>query len=348
MAWLGMDWDDLRGSYEPVKARTEKAIRRAQTAAVRLTAGYLGAYLTSELGERVAAPKIRSQDYVGKSFGGLDLTESLQKPLISLLTANKQGKPDPMGVGLSALLVNVDLDVKQAARQALADTIEADDRVEGWQRAVRGTCGACAAAAVGLLGPTAAFKVHPNCQCVQEPLVSKAVEEPLEGDEAEDYLKEWQSRYVGELPPEVAGSLSHYQGDGYLSINKALRTDTVGLGGEVDEHVENLDYLMTAIGKPIKAFRGIGSRRPEEYGFVVGKTVTDRAFASLSTDESIGTNWAKTSVYAVIDPETKGAWVDGVLGVDFGEAELLLERGTRWVVERIDGREVYVRILPAK
>lgn len=162
-----MSWDDLRGSYEPIAQRVNTSIQRAQTAAVRLTAAYLTAYLSSELGRRQRTVSIPSKNYVGRSYGDLPLDEALQKPLISLLVANGKGEPDPMGTGLKALRANIDLNVKHAGRKALQDATEADVRISGRQRAVAGTCAACEA----LSGSTIRFEVHPGCECVEAPVV---------------------------------------------------------------------------------------------------------------------------------------------------------------------------------
>jgi hypothetical protein len=50
-----------------------------------------------------------------------------------------------------------------------------DTRFAGWQRAVTGTCGACAgdiAVEVSTNLPSIPLQVHPNCQCVTEPVVT--------------------------------------------------------------------------------------------------------------------------------------------------------------------------------
>lgn len=180
-AWKGVTWDDITGSYRPVADRVATSIIRAQREAVRLTAGYLGAYLSSELGTRVPTPLIATDTYIGKSYGNLPLRQSLDSPRVVLLVANEEGKPDPMGLGLRALLVNVDLDVKHAARQALQDAMEADDRIIGWRRAVKGTCAACLGAAeASTLPPGTPLEIHPNCECVSEPVLQRSVENATE------------------------------------------------------------------------------------------------------------------------------------------------------------------------
>jgi len=168
-SWGRLDYDNLSSSYVPLGDAIARAVERGQREAVYLTAGYLGAFLSSELGQRVSPPTVRPNGYVGKSFRGEPLRPTLDKPLIATLVAIREVQQDPLGIGLRALLANVDLDVKQAARQALIDEIEADERIDGFIRSVRGTCPACASKA-GADGHTK-FPVHPHCQCIGEPNV---------------------------------------------------------------------------------------------------------------------------------------------------------------------------------
>jgi hypothetical protein len=70
-------------------------------------------------------------------------------------------------------MVSVDYD--HAHRTALLDGLAADERFQGWQRAVTGTCGACAgdiAVEVSTNLPSIPLQVHPNCQCVTQPVVT--------------------------------------------------------------------------------------------------------------------------------------------------------------------------------
>src|SRR5689334_21560980 len=77
----GTDWPE----------RTARSLTRAQTEAVRLTAGYLAAFLRSESG-RGTAPAIDSRKYAGVSRDGRPLTEALESPLIGTRKALKDGR----------------------------------------------------------------------------------------------------------------------------------------------------------------------------------------------------------------------------------------------------------------
>jgi hypothetical protein len=152
--------------------RTAAAVAQAQTEAVRVTSGYLSAYLTSELGKRTSGPTILSRSYAGKSRDGRSLTDAFQSPLIGVRAALAQGKTPPealrYGFDRARRMVGVDFDA--AHRTALLDAIKADERFKGWRRVTTGTCGACADLA-GELNDEIRFEVHPGCGCVSQPVV---------------------------------------------------------------------------------------------------------------------------------------------------------------------------------
>lgn len=150
-------------------------VTQAQRDAVRATQAYLGAFLTLETGRRQSGPQIDSRQYAGWSRGGVPLIESFRSPLIAVLTDLKDGMdPDEAlarGSVKAKRLVGVDFD--NAHRTALLEAIDADDRFDGWTRAVRGTCGACAAVSARV-SHGLHFEVHPACKCVSEPIVAGA------------------------------------------------------------------------------------------------------------------------------------------------------------------------------
>jgi hypothetical protein len=64
----------------------------------------------------------------------------------------------------------VGVDFDHAHRTSLLDAIASDDRFDGWNRSLAGTCGACASVASGV-SHALHFQVHPGCQCVASPVV---------------------------------------------------------------------------------------------------------------------------------------------------------------------------------
>jgi hypothetical protein len=151
--------------------RVSLVVASAQTEAVRAAAGYLTAYLSTETGRKQRAVGIDSRRYSGLSRDGRPLAEALQSPLIGVRAALKEGKPAPeaLAYGLNRARRMVSVDFDHAHQSALTDTIAADERFTGWERATAGTCGACMALS-GTSGPH--FEVHPNCECVAAPVVS--------------------------------------------------------------------------------------------------------------------------------------------------------------------------------
>lgn len=316
-AWTDLEWADIDASYQPIQRRVARSVERAQTEAVRLTAGYLGAFLTMELGEPVGAPTILVRDYVGKSFGGLPLFDSLDKPRIALLSANVEGA-DPMGVGLRVMLANVDLDVKGAARSALQDQIEADERIEGWQRAVKGTCAACMGAAGNEHG--VAMPVHPHCQCVSEPLVESKAPESLPSitGTAEGQIVE---QFLGVGPSQLPYS---------RQVNAMLRgLDSEGTHStaQLKQMVRKMDLALSQrrVDAPVSAWRQVKGLE-----FEVGQTFTDLGYGSTSANnlyKVLGEVPGGANLHLTISPEVRAAW-----GANPSEAELLLERGCRYAI----------------
>lgn len=153
--------------------RMAQVVTQAQTQALRTTAGYLGAFLTLELGRPTSGPGIDSRSYVGKSFDGAPLAEGLQSPFIGVRKRLREGSSpaEALRYGLDRAKRQVGMDLDRAHHAALLEAIHADARFDGWQRATSGTCGACLSVSShvdhGLW-----FPVHPGCKCVAEPIAT--------------------------------------------------------------------------------------------------------------------------------------------------------------------------------
>jgi hypothetical protein len=190
--------EDLDGTTWPEQMAS--VVTRAQTEGVRLTAGYLAAYLRSESG-RGTVPAIDSARYAGVSRDGRPLAEALRSPIIGVLSSLKQGdSPDKaLALGLVRARRSVAFEAVQTPREALLDAIEEHPRVEGFQRQVAGTCGACMA-----LSGEPNMEVHPGCQCLPVPKVvgvKEAIAIPTGTDLFRSLTKPEQDRAVG---PEAA------------------------------------------------------------------------------------------------------------------------------------------------
>lgn len=148
-------------------------VSRAQVEGIRLTAGYLGAFLRSETGKGTV-PVIDSRRYAGQSRDGRPLSEALVSPLIGVRAKLKEGIPASAALahGLQRALRMVGFEAMQTPRDALLDTISESDQFRGFERDVAGTCAACEALS-GTGGPR--FEVHPNCECEPSPLITALV-----------------------------------------------------------------------------------------------------------------------------------------------------------------------------
>jgi hypothetical protein len=153
------------------------ATQNAQREAVALTGAYLTAFLSSEVGTRTRGPILDTRRYSGLSRDGRNLRDSLRSPMIGVRFKLKEGATpeEALAYGLNRAKRMVSVDYDHAHRTALLDGLAADERFAGWQRAVTGTCGACAgdiAVEVSTNLPSIPLQVHPNCQCVTEPVVT--------------------------------------------------------------------------------------------------------------------------------------------------------------------------------
>lgn len=159
--------DQLDGTNWP--ERMAASVAQAQLAAVRATAAYLSAYLSSETGNRQRGPAVDARAVPGLSRDGRPLTESLRSPLVGTLAALKDGKAvdEALTIGLNRAVRMVGVDYDAAHRTALSEAIKSDDRFDGSERSTRGTCGACAA-----FSGTPTMTIHAGCLCVEQPRVA--------------------------------------------------------------------------------------------------------------------------------------------------------------------------------
>jgi hypothetical protein len=291
----------------------------------------LGAYLRSESG-RGTVPAIDSRRYAGLSRDGRPLTEALQSPIIGVLSSLKRGDPPDkaLALGLVRARRSASFEAVQTPREALLDAIEDNPRVEGFQRQVAGTCAACMA-----LSGEPNMEVHPGCQCMPVPRVTpRAVADVFAGREFR----------VDALDPFDAAIITRYFGsvDSFL-VNRALR-GTGAMGSRLEQTVNALDEAIEsagAIGTPVRVQRVIVGDVGKMVG-TPGSTVTDLGFGSTTTSRE----WLEEFLdqrpaflgdgdAIVLDldvnPQVKALW-----GANPGESELLLQRGCRYVVEKVE------------
>ena len=152
--------------------RTATTLAQAQAASIRLAAAYLTAFLAAETGRRPRQVAIDTRPYVGRSRDGRPLAESLRSPLVGVLGYLKDGlsAAESLSRGLNRATRMVGVDLDNAHHTALLRALADDDRFDGWNRSLAGTCGACASVASGV-SHALMFPVHPGCACVASPVV---------------------------------------------------------------------------------------------------------------------------------------------------------------------------------
>jgi hypothetical protein len=168
-----VDVEDLDRTH-PAWARSVAAtLAVLQAAGTRLTAAYLAAFLTSELGRPVAPAQLDESRYVGASRTGKPLADALVPTVITVKQAIAAGQ-DRSQAGQQGLHQAVRLagaETLATPRAALTDLMASDDRITGWRRVTSGGCGACIAAAAHPYSAHEPMKVHDGCKCTSEPVV---------------------------------------------------------------------------------------------------------------------------------------------------------------------------------
>jgi hypothetical protein len=241
-AWTQLDPEDLDATHSAWVATTATTTEAIQHAGLQLTAGYLAAYLTSELQDRVSPPALDPARYAGRSRDGRPLTETLGATLISVKAALADGTPisDALAAGAGRATRLVGSETIAAPRAALSDEIRADSRIRGWRRVTAGGCGACLAASSETHGDDEPLPVHDGCRCTAEPIVA---DEP--------------DRYPRPTGRELLDRMSADEQDALLGAEKAqlLRS------GAIDLHDLLSHSPMAAIDDqitetPLKDLRG--------------------------------------------------------------------------------------------
>lgn len=171
--WRSVRPEDLDGTFNV--GVLEMTVSTLQKEAARLSSAYLSAFIASELGEPQRPPALTVWD---KTFNGNDLREGLRSAVIKAKMAIDEGT-DPATAtrnSRSILISDTGLFIDTAARESLRQGMEADPRIIGYNRAIKGTCGACAGSttyeAFSPNAPVVPLNVHVNCVCVSEPVLS--------------------------------------------------------------------------------------------------------------------------------------------------------------------------------
>lgn len=176
--WARITPDDLDRTFPGWATITAAAIAQLQVSAARLSAGYLAAFLTTELG-RPTRPRGTTGEYVAVSRDGRPILEALTPPLFTIKQAIADGRDHPtaLRLGLARATSIAGEDTLHAARATLDDLTVSEQRVVGWRRVTGGGCLACLGAATGAIqADSELLETHPGCQCSKEPVVADVEE----------------------------------------------------------------------------------------------------------------------------------------------------------------------------
>jgi hypothetical protein len=183
--WGRIDSRDLTGTYNV--GMLTLSVSTLQREAARLSAGYVQAFVSSELGRPIPIPLVDARQ-VGKARNGDVLRRQLMSPLIGVKADIGNGKDVDLAIreGGRTLERVVGLATDTAARESLRLALQDSPYVGGWRRAIRGTCGACIGAADGVISSEAQeLDIHPNCGCVSEPVVKAEPYKPKKNERIE-------------------------------------------------------------------------------------------------------------------------------------------------------------------
>lgn len=341
-AWRRVDHRDLDGTWQPgLLALMVEAMQRE---AARASGAYLQTYLESEL--RMQLPQtVVDATMVGQARNGDSLRRQLDSPMLGVKHAIKQGASAPVALaaGLPALTRVVGLATDTAARTALTRAMAASPHVDGWRRAVKGTCGACIGAARQRPWPVGTpMGIHPNCQCVSEPCARWR--------RAEDVLRgRWDNLTAADR--QAVGNFSGVPGLAQ-DMNAFCRGSATRVTDLSDaELVKQINALDTAlkhsgqVGEHVKLWRGLkGSDFDEvvrsQLNPALEQAFTDNGFGVLvgnppdETEENNPDIEPIEGQWTAIMELTLSTQMNAIFNVDY--EEFIIARYTRHLSHRIE------------
>jgi len=172
--WAAVDPTDIDASLVAPLAAIDALLSAAQGRAVVLADLYLQTYMTSELGQVVEPYGLDPAAYAGHTRDGRRTSDVLALASVSMKLAMAAGVSlaAVSAAGLARTARTVRTESVDAARTAQQTAMNADDRIDGSQRATSGEpCAAC----LGLAGAHIpdgedAWPIHGSCACTAEPI----------------------------------------------------------------------------------------------------------------------------------------------------------------------------------
>jgi hypothetical protein len=154
-------------------------------------------------------------------------------------------------------------------------------------------------------------------------------------------------------------ALTSYQTSGHRAMNGYLRTGTymndfyvgsVASDADLDRHIKDLDSVIDSaplLESDLTLYRGVSGKLADNLlTLQPGDSFEDKGYSSTSYDKGIATQFSKGGATIVITESkgSKGLDVDRLFDEEAFEFEVVLARNTKFTVDRVEGREVFVSI----
>lgn len=170
-----VSWTDIDGGFDRFAIFAAATVGSYQARQAILADSYVASYLSSELGERIAPQGISTAPYSLTDEFGRSIRRALEPPVYTFKLAILKNVAVPIAQKLGSARARriATTMIAHAGRAAMTDLMTESPYIDGWVRVARGTaCGACLALADGRVHETdEPFRGHPNCRCVQEPVL---------------------------------------------------------------------------------------------------------------------------------------------------------------------------------
>ena len=346
--WSKVRLSDLDATYNP--GMLAVSVAAMQREAAQLSAGYLGAFIASETGSKIPLPTVQS--LAGQAPNGANLRAVLDTPLIGVKIDIGEGMTPELALqkGGSRLVRLVGAATDQSAREALRVAMDEADEVEGYQRAVKGTCGACAGMADGSTLPAGTeLEIHPDCQCVSEP---KVVPRFGKASDLSAPSRTLTGENIEGVELSVEGAVDQYQGNWFSTINDTLRDVDAAVTERVEALTKAIDQGMIEAPtrtESLKLFRGLPRESIDDiFGpdDIVGKILDEPAFSSTTAEREFAAKFGDETLEMTVSPEVKALRLAPEEGyADFNE--VLLERQLRYRVSgvRHEGKRRIIEVM---
>src|SRR3954464_1537944 len=90
--WRAVELRDLEASFERWQRLAAAQLERAQQDGVALAEAYIAAYLSAEVGQQVAGPRVEAAGFAGQDSGGRPLVVAFAPALVAVKMALGQGR----------------------------------------------------------------------------------------------------------------------------------------------------------------------------------------------------------------------------------------------------------------